>query len=234
MERSTEGWREAALSLLLQRMSTCARARPVREFDESLSTAAVGQSILLSHVEDISALSALAPRAAEGAVSLLDNALSRSSRADLFDDSAQRRARPRLLAQAVSVVFAEPDGRCLVKVRSSGPASRQGGGTPDHIVLISGVHLERDAEAPDNSVLCIESSDGDDAAGGRPYFNCTCRAFEYKHAGEVFCKHVFAAGIAIASNLASYKFTPDEEVVAMLALPTPGVPPTGTGTGDAT
>lgn len=226
MEGLVSDWRETVLSLLLQRVSSSARARAPPEFDGALSPAAAAHRVLLSDVGGVAALSALAPRAADGAVALLDGAAACVPRADLFDDDARPRERPRLLGRAVAVVFAETDGRCVVRVRSTGPVSRQSGSAPGHIVLISGVCLEQDpTAAPGEMLLCIGPSDDDDAAGGRPYYHCTCRAFEFKHAGEVFCKHIFAAGVAIATNLAAYSFTSDENVVAMLAPRAPDASP---------
>jgi hypothetical protein len=225
MENNAESWRDAALSLLFQQMSTRARQRDPLEFDETLATASVAQRILSPDVETISALSTLSPKAAAGALSLLDTALAKSCRADLFDDDARPRTRPRLLGQSVSVVFAETDRRCVVKVRSSGPVGRQAETALDHIVLFGGIYVERVPSDRDGEyLLCIGPSDSDDAAGGRPYFYCTCRAFEFKLPGEAFCKHVFAAGVAVASNLAAYSFVPDDDVVAMLNATHPTLP----------
>jgi hypothetical protein len=214
-----DAWRDAALALLLQRVSSQNRGRDRPPFDPSLSPTTVAQRSLLADRDDIAALSALAPRAAEAAFALLDGALRSTSRADLFDDDARPRTRPRLLGHVISVVFAQGDGRCLVKVRS-GAAGRCSASTPDHIVLLSGVNVEYEGGASggdDDATLYFGVADGDDAAGGRPYSHCTCRAFEYKHAGETFCKHVLAAGVAIASNLASFSAVESGEFVALLS-----------------
>lgn len=211
-------WREAALARLFQHMSSAHLARPSPPYDPSLSVADVAGRRLLAVPAHLAALAALAPHAADAALALLDQALRDLPRAALFDDAAVPCAHPRLLGRAVRVVFAESDGRSLVRVRSSS----RGSGESRHLVLIGGVKRTGGNGDPacGERLLSIDTCAEDDANDGMPYFYCSCPAFEYKYSGEFICKHIVAAGMAIACNLADSSTVSDDDFIELLSEPT--------------
>ncbi len=207
-------WRDQLLSALLRRISRRLGTLPVPVVGPSDSGATFGQRALILDDEELISLSAVAPHATNAALALLDAALARTPLDELFDDAGEPRANPRPLRGIVTVFFAEHDGRALMKVRSVGARGKVSSSAP-HLVLISGLHLTGNAE---DSVrrLSIGSAADDDAAGGEPYFLCSCRAYEYKHAGEYHCKHVIAGALAAAANLVGVSIVSDAEFVGLL------------------
>lgn len=208
-------WRDEALALLFQQMSSRHLSRPIVGSDLSQSVAEVAQRSLLAFPSEICALAALAPRATDAALKFIDSILRDVPRRELFDDNAQPCLQPRLLRDYIRIILAEPDGRSFVRVQSA----VRGGSSSPHIVLISGVRRMRNDQVTARSewLLQIGNCDGDDANGGLPYFYCSCRAFEYKHSGESYCKHIIASGLAIVCGFASIAPVSDEEFVQMLA-----------------
>lgn len=208
-------WQEGSFSQLLQQMSLAAASPP----PTAPSAASAERSTALSHAQlslpppsSIALLSALAPRATDSALALLDSALLAMPASDLLDATGLPLARPRLLRDAVSVKIARRDGRAYAEVSSSVQSS-------GHLVLLSGVGL---AGEGDDRRLCVGPVGADDAAGRAAYFSCSCRAFEFKHAGEALCKHIMLTGLAVVSDLAAYDEVDDEEFVAGLNAMTAG------------
>jgi hypothetical protein len=242
MVQGESDWRDAALASLLRAASARLRAATLPAASEAGSPADVARD-LLGRDALLPALHALAPAATTAALALLDAALRASRRADLFDDAGAPLARPRLFRDVVHVCRTAHDHRCLVKVQSSSSAAAAARGrawpsAPQHIVLLSGARVDvrrnvvyfedddnEDSECDggygDNGgyVNGDNHADGDaDDTEDLPvhYFRCDCRAFEFKHGGDRHCKHIVSAGIAIASDMASYSILSDGDFVALL------------------
>jgi hypothetical protein len=230
-------WRDAALASVLLSASTRLRARSSRSIPDESSPEHVALQ-LLADDECLTALHALVPAATSGALALLDGALRAARRADLFNDEGTRLDRPRLFGNAIRVFRTEGDCRCLVKVQSSSSAAASARGRgpsplPDHIVLLSSARVcvgenliyfvdeeaeERDDNKDDRNNAIADGKRKADIELPAHYFQCDCRAFEFKHSGEQHCKHIIAAGIAIATNMAQFYIIPTEDFVALLAL----------------
>lgn len=200
-------WQESALSQVLQDLS-CKLWTRKQSLSDERPTALSFARHALPKPEDIAVLSALAPRATDAALALIDKALLSVHETDLFDDSGHVLTHARVLKHAISVKFARDDGRAYVEVCSS---SRRGG----HVVLLSGIGLRTEEDGVTQR-LKVGPPNGDGAAGGAAYCSCSCRAFEFKHANEMICKHIIVTGLAVASNLASFEVVDDEDFVATL------------------
>jgi hypothetical protein len=235
MNQGESDWRDAALASLLRAASARLRAATLPAASEAGSPADVARDLL--------GRDALLP--ALHALALLDAALRAARRADLFDDAGAPLARPRLFRDVVHVCRTAHDRRCLVKVQSSSSAAAAARGrawpsAPQHIVLLSGARVDvrrnvvyfeddddedsdRDGGYGDNG-SCSNGDDDDDDVDADDdtedlpvhYFRCDCRAFEFKHGGDRHCKHIVSAGIAIASDMASYSILSDGDFVALL------------------
>jgi hypothetical protein len=223
------GWRDAALWALLQRncqlavadSNTSSSDRPV---DVPVQPAQLARERLQARGLLV-AMHALSPRATDGALALFDDALQSATRADLFDDEGRPLANPRLLGGVVHCVFARDDGRCLLRVRSSaavvGGSSSRADRAADHMVLISGICLPSVPEAsftfsrgdePGTYAREVHFLDEEEI----PYFSCDCRSFQFTIGNEVHCKHIIAAGLAVASNLATFTTVSDQHFIEML------------------
>jgi SWIM zinc finger len=160
---------------------------------------------------------ALVPRATQGALAMFDHILQTSSRADMFGDTGQRLANPRVLGRVVHCIFARDDGRCIVQVGSStglaSGASSLVDHRKDHVVIISGICVSTGSDA-----FFYFSRDGDAERDHpeMPYTSCDCRSFQFSSGNEFHCKHIVAAGLAVAANLASYSTVCDDDFIRIL------------------
>lgn len=203
-------WQEGALSQLLLSISSKPRPPAPPATDDRPNALAFALHAL-PDPEEIALLSALAPRATDAALALIDSALLALHETDLFDENGRPLAHPRVLKH-ISVKLARDDGRAYIEVSSP---SRQSG----HLVLLSGIELGADGDGGSRR-LRFTAPSGDNAAGGSAYFSCSCRAFEFKHANEMICKHIIVASLAIVSDLASVEEIADDVFVANLNMAT--------------
>lgn len=224
-------WKDTALAALLQEGSARLVARPFGANPDEFDANRIAKE-LLGNDPLVFSMYALAPHATEFALEILDDALLALERADFFNEEGKALKRPRIFGRVVKCFIAATDGRCLIKVCSA-PRIGRGARASEHVVLVSGVHLMQQTEKSlepavipnkigsagifgnDDMALCFWSTESDDTANGNPYFDCDCVAFAFKHAGEPYCKHILAAGLVIALNLASIKMIPDEEFIKL-------------------
>lgn len=215
------------MTAILKDASVRLRDKPFRADPGNIDPAGIACD-LLENDPLLVALNAMAPHATECALEMLDDALLALERLDLFDHRGRLVERPRLFGRIVKCIFAAVDGRCVVEVTST-VKRRKGLDAPAHIVLIGGVRLtDCDNETPELAepmqdankyidsnrfAVGFQSVRDDDTADGNPYYDCDCHAFAFKHAHEPYCKHIIAACIAIALNLASVKVVSDEELI---------------------
>lgn len=171
---------------------------PTQIANEQLSTALP--------VSLLSALEAISPRATRAAISEMEDAVKSLSRADLVTDTGQPLEWPQILSPMANVFIEPVTGQVLIRVAR---AKRDHKNSAGHLVLLRDLRF-RSA----TSSMFVQDASSDDLVDT----HCDCKAFAFRPAIELLCKHVIVAMIVAGANLAPRTFISEDRFIEMLPV----------------